>query len=73
MTRLVVAPGRLGRHKHRDATLTLLGYRRGFRVSELVALHVATPDAKSLIALYEKLSGKKATGARPPVASVPVT
>jgi hypothetical protein len=28
---------------------------------EKVPLHLAKPDAKSLIALYEKLSGKKAT------------
>jgi hypothetical protein len=28
---------------------------------EKVVLHLAKPDTKSLIALYEKLSGKKAT------------
>jgi type 1 fimbriae regulatory protein FimB/type 1 fimbriae regulatory protein FimE len=35
---LMAAARRLGRHGHRDATLILLGYRHGFRVSELVAL-----------------------------------
>src|SRR5262249_292790 len=35
---LIAAAGRLGRHGHRDATLILLAYRHGFRVSELVAL-----------------------------------
>jgi len=36
--KLIPAAGRLGRHGHRDATLILLAYRHGFRVSELVAL-----------------------------------
>src|SRR5690349_15456029 len=38
VTRLMAAAGRGGRHPHRDATLILLGYRHGLRVSELVAL-----------------------------------
>ena len=42
----MVAAGRLGRHRHRDATLILLGYRHGFRVSELVALRWDQIDLK---------------------------
>lgn len=35
---LIKAAGATGRHPHRDRTLTLLLYRHGLRVSELVAL-----------------------------------
>ena len=35
---LVQAAGNTGRHGHRDATLILLAYRHGLRVSELVSL-----------------------------------
>jgi type 1 fimbriae regulatory protein FimE len=38
VAKVIVAAGRLGRHRHRDATLILLAYRHGLRVSELVAL-----------------------------------
>ena len=44
--RLMVAAGRLGRHGHRDATLVLLAYRHGLRVSELVALRWDQLDLK---------------------------
>jgi type 1 fimbriae regulatory protein FimB/type 1 fimbriae regulatory protein FimE len=36
--KLIKAAGRVGRYGHRDATLILLAYRHGLRVSELVAL-----------------------------------
>jgi type 1 fimbriae regulatory protein FimE len=36
--KLIRAAGRVGRYGHRDATLILLAYRHGLRVSELVAL-----------------------------------
>jgi type 1 fimbriae regulatory protein FimE len=36
--RLIKAASRLGRYGHRDATLILVAYRHGLRVSELVAL-----------------------------------
>jgi type 1 fimbriae regulatory protein FimE len=36
--KLMVVAGKLGRHGHRDATLILLAYRHGLRVSELVSL-----------------------------------
>lgn len=35
---LMAAAGRVGRHSHRDATLILLAYRHGLRVTELVNL-----------------------------------
>ena len=38
------ATGRGGRHGHRDATMVLLAYRHGLRVSELVALRWDTLD-----------------------------
>src|SRR5262245_22908537 len=36
--RLIKAASRLGRYGHRDATLILIAYRHGLRVSELIAL-----------------------------------
>src|SRR5712692_6410123 len=36
--KLMATAGRLGRHGHRDASLILLAFRHGLRVSELVAL-----------------------------------
>lgn len=43
---LMDAAGRLGRHGHRDATLILLAYRHGLRVSELIALRWDQVDLK---------------------------
>ena len=36
--KLIKAAGQVGRYGHRDATLILIAYRHGLRVSELVAL-----------------------------------
>jgi type 1 fimbriae regulatory protein FimE len=44
--RLMTAAGRGGRHGHRNATLILVGYRHGLRVSELVALRWDQIDLK---------------------------
>jgi len=43
---LVRAARSFGRHGHRDATLLLVAYRHGFRVSELVALRWDQIDLK---------------------------
>ena len=44
--RLISAAGQVGRHGHRDATLLLMAYRHGLRVSELVALRWDQVDLK---------------------------
>jgi len=44
--RLMVAAKSVGRHAHRDATLILMAYRHGLRVSELVALRWDMVDLK---------------------------
>ncbi len=38
VAKLMSAAGKTGRHGHRDATMILIGYRHGLRVSELVSL-----------------------------------
>jgi len=45
--RLMAAARRTGRHGHRDATLILIAYRHGLRVSELVALRWEQVDLKA--------------------------
>ena len=45
---LIAAARRLGRHGHRDATMVLLAYRHGLRVSELVALPVTGGNERYL-------------------------
>ncbi len=44
--RLITAAGKLGRHGHRDATMVLVAYRHGLRVSELVSLRWDQVDLK---------------------------
>ena len=44
--RLIASAKSLGRHGHRDATLILLAYRHGLRVSELVAIRWDMVDLK---------------------------
>ena len=43
---LMDAAGRVGRHGHRDATLIMLSYRHGLRVTELVSLRWEQVDLK---------------------------
>ena len=43
---LIKAAKSIGRHKHRDATLIVIAYRHGLRVSELVALRWDQVDLK---------------------------
>ena len=43
---LMCTAGRVGRHGHRDATLILLAYRHGLRVTELVSLRWDQIDLK---------------------------
>lgn len=45
--RLIDAAKQKGRHGHRDATMILLGYRHGLRVSELVSLRWQQIDLTS--------------------------
>ncbi len=44
---LINAAKRAGRHGHRDATLVLIAYRHGLRVSELIALRWDQVDLKA--------------------------
>jgi type 1 fimbriae regulatory protein FimB/type 1 fimbriae regulatory protein FimE len=46
VSRLIRAAGRVGRYSHRDATLILLTYRHGLRVSEAIALQWAVIDLR---------------------------
>lgn len=43
---LIDAAGRVGRHGHRDATLIMLSYRHGLRVTELVSMRWEQIDLK---------------------------
>ena len=43
---LITAANKSGRHRHRDKSLILIGYRHGLRVSELIALRWDMVDLK---------------------------
>ncbi len=59
---LMSAARKTGRHGHRDATLILLGYRHGFRVSELIALRWEQIDLKQgLLHVIRAKNGTPAT------------
>jgi type 1 fimbriae regulatory protein FimE len=45
--RVMAAAARQGRHRHRDATMILISYRHGLRVSELVSLRWDQIDLKA--------------------------
>ena len=51
----------LGRHGHRDATLILLAYRHGLRVSELVALRWDAVDLKQGVIQVSRIKGGTAS------------
>jgi type 1 fimbriae regulatory protein FimE len=57
MELLIVAAGKRGRHGHRDATLLLLGYRHGLRVSELVAVKWEQLDLEAGVFHVTRLKG----------------
>jgi integrase len=44
--KLIKAAGRVGRYGYRDATLILLAYRHGLRVSELVCVGIRSTSSK---------------------------
>ena len=59
--RLIKSAKTLGRHGHRDATLILLAYRHGLRVSELVALRWDAVDLKQGVLQVSRIKGGTAS------------
>ena len=60
--RLMKAAEGLGRHGHRDATMLLLAYRHGLRVSELCSLRWAQVDlGQSLLHVHRLKNGVPST------------
>lgn len=60
--RLLVAASKVGRHGPRDATLILLAYRHGLRVSELVELRWVQVDLqRGTLHVNRKKNGEAAT------------
>jgi site-specific recombinase XerD len=62
VARLQEAARRLGRHGHRDATMILLAYRHGLRVSELIALRWDQVDlSQGLLHVHRRKHGTPST------------
>ncbi len=62
MDKLLSATGKLGRHGHRDKTLTLVMYRHGLRVSEAVSLRWDQVDLDAgLIHINRRKNGTPST------------
>ena len=60
--RLAEAAQRIGRHSHRDATMILIAYRHGLRVSELTALRWDQVDlAQGLLHVRRRKNGNPST------------
>ncbi len=60
--RLMGAARKLGRHGHRDATMILVAYRHGLRVSELVSLRWDDVDLKEgLLHVRRRKNGTPST------------
>lgn len=58
----MAAAGRGARHGHRNATLILIGYRHGLRVSELVALRWDQIDLRQgLVHISRRKNGVAST------------
>ena len=61
VARLIKAAKETGRHGHRDATLVLVAYRHGLRVSELVALRWDQVDLDQGLLHVTRLKGGTAS------------
>jgi type 1 fimbriae regulatory protein FimB/type 1 fimbriae regulatory protein FimE len=60
--RLMAAARQLGRHGHRDATMILLAYRHGLRVSELIGLRREQVDLRQgLLHVRRRKNGLSST------------
>jgi len=60
--KLMAAAEKLGRHGHRDATIILIGYRHGLRVSEIISLRWDQVDlAQGLLHVNRVKNGTPAT------------
>jgi len=60
--RLIATAGKLGRYGHRDATMILIAYRHGLRVSELVTLRWEQVDlTQGLLHVRRRKNGTPST------------